>query len=509
MATLIMAMEPSRSNSDIELLAPSNPYFPDKKRALISEGEPQTSQEQKHNSDLEDIRQDAFPPESAVEALQKWNFPKINMWRVFATFWSFFVVGMNDGSYGALIGHLEKYYSLSYTVVSLIFLSPFVGYSLSSILNNHVHLLLGQRGVAIIGPTCHLVSYIIIAIHPPYPVLVVMYIFVGFGNGLIDAAWCAWLGNMANANEVQGVLQACYALGATVSPLIATGLISGGGLGWWSFYYIMVKPSLPSLSVSLPPQVMSQWLTSDTQIGTSAPELLTSSTTFWKQTGAIYAAENPRDPSSSTGRTREALKNKFTWIFALFIFGYMGAEISLGGWIVTFMANVRHANAFASSASATGFWAGMTAGRLGLSFLTSRLGEYKSVILYLSCAAALELIFWLVPNLVVSAVAVAFMGVFMGPMFPTAIVLVAKLLPKSLHVGTIGFATAFGGSGGAIFPFIVGAIAQAKGVKTLQPIILALITAISVLWVFLPGARHIKGSMHRERESENEGVELR
>jgi fucose permease len=71
-----------------------------------------------------------------------------------------------------------------------------------------------------------------------------MFIFVGFGNGLIDAAWCAWIGNMANANEVQGVLQACYALGATVAPLITTGLISSGGLGWYSFYYIMVRLDL-------------------------------------------------------------------------------------------------------------------------------------------------------------------------------------------------------------------------------------------------------------------------
>lgn len=233
------------------------------------------------------------------------------------------------------------------------------------------------------------------------------------------------------------------------------------------------------------------------QIGTSTLELITSSITFWKQTGGIYAVENPRDPASSTGRTREALRNKLTWIFALFIFGYMGAEISLGGWIVTFMANVRHANAFASGATATGFWAGMTVGRLGLSFLTARLGEWPSVILYLGCGAGLELIFWLVPNLVVSAVAIALMGVFMGPMFPTAIVLVAKLLPKSLHVGTIGFATAFGGSGGAIFPFIVGAIAQAKGVKTLQPVILALLVAIGGLWIVLPGARQVKGSRER------------
>ena len=59
-------------------------------------------------------------------------------------------------------------------------------------------------------------------------------------------------------------------------------------------------------------------------------------------------------------------------------------------------------------------------------------------------------------------------------------------MPKHLHVGSIGFATAFGGSGGAIFPFIVGAIAQAKGVKSLQPVILVLLGAISALWLLLP-----------------------
>jgi len=43
------------------------------------------------------------PPEDAVEALERWNSPDGNMWRVFATFWSFLIVGMNDGSYGALV----------------------------------------------------------------------------------------------------------------------------------------------------------------------------------------------------------------------------------------------------------------------------------------------------------------------------------------------------------------------------------------------------------------------
>lgn len=149
------------------------------------------------------------------------------------------------------------------------------------------------------------------------------------------------------------------------------------------------------------------------------------------------------------------------------------------------MKRVRFASSFKAGASSTGFWAGMTVGRCGLSFLTSRLGEFRSVILYLSISMGLQLIFWLVPSFIVSALAVAFLGVFLGPLFPTAVVLMTKLLPRDLHVGSIGFATAFGGSGGSVFPFIIGAIAQHRGVKSMQPVILALLVAMAILWLCL------------------------
>jgi fucose permease len=121
-----------------------------------------------------------------------------------------------------------------------VFLSPLVGYTASAILNNTVHLRFGQRGIALIGPLCHLVSYIIIALHPPYPVLVVAFMISGFGNGLEDAAWNAWIGNLANANEVLGFLHGFYGLGATISPLIATSMITKANMPWYAFYYIMV-----------------------------------------------------------------------------------------------------------------------------------------------------------------------------------------------------------------------------------------------------------------------------
>jgi fucose permease len=106
--------------------------------------------------------------------------------------------------------------------------------------------------------------------------------------------------------------------------------------------------------------------------------------------------------------------------------------------------------------------------------------------IYLPITMALELIFWLVPQFYVSAVAVSLQGFFLGPLFPAAIVAATKLLPRHLHVSAIGFAAAFGGSGAAIFPFAVGAIAQAKGVQVLQPVVLALLGVILGLWLCLP-----------------------
>lgn len=97
-----------------------------------------------------------------------------------------------------------------------------------------------------------------------------------------------------------------------------------------------------------------------------------------------------------------------------------------------------------------------------------------------------ELLFWLVPNFTVSAVAVAFQGFFLGPLFPAAVVVATRLLPRHLHVTSVGFSAAFGGMGAAVFPFAVGAIAQSKGVGVLQPIILALFAIIFVLWLLLP-----------------------
>lgn len=216
---------------------------------------------------------------------------------------------------------------------------------------------------------------------------------------------------------------------------------------------------------------------------------------FWQKTGAVYRAEHARETAEAGGAgTREALKSKVTWLCSLFFFAYMGVEVGLGGWVVTFMLRVRNASRYASGISGTGFWAGMAAGRAGLGFVTERFGERLCVSIYLALSIGLQLLFWLVPEFIVSAIAVALLGFFLGPLFPGAVMITAKLLPKHIHVSAIGFAMALGGTGGTVFPFAIGAIASgAGGVRVLQPIILALIAVVTIVWLSFPRIKKGEG----------------
>ncbi|GIK04386.1 hypothetical protein Aspvir_008469 [Aspergillus viridinutans] len=393
--------------------------------------------------------------DAIVQEKQKWNDPPINKWRLLATFASFAVVGASDGVYG-----FREDYKLSTTVVSLIFVTPFAGYTMATLIVNKIHMTFGQRGIATIGPLCHIIPFVVMAIHPPWPVMLAVYVIVGLGNGLIDAAWNSWIADMANANTMMGFLQAFYGLGATLSPTIATQMIKSG-LRWNYFYY--------------------------TLLGGSVLELLTSVAMFWKENADSFGAKNRKSPESSGGsRTTEAMKSPITWLIAIWLFVYMGVEVSVGGWVVDFMVQVRNGEPFESGLVPTGFWAGVTIGRLVLGFVNDWLGERIAITIYLAISIALELVFWLVPRFVVSAVAVSLLGFFTGPLFPAAIVVAAKLLPKHLHTPGIGLASALAGGGGAILPFVAGAISGARRVQSLQPFILALLVLLIIIWVLLP-----------------------
>ena len=88
----------------------------------------------------------------------------------------------------------------------------------------------------------------------------------------------------------------------------------------------------------------------------------------------------------------------------------------------------------------------------------------------LTVDSSLELVVWLVPSFVGGAIAVSFIGMFLGPIYPIVMNHSARILPHWLLTGAIGWIAGLGQAGSAFIPFITGAIASKEGIKTLQPV---------------------------------------
>ncbi|KAK7414047.1 hypothetical protein QQX98_007079 [Neonectria punicea] len=358
--------------------------------------------------------------------------------RLFTCFFAFLVYGMNDGAPGALVPLLEAHYSLPYSIVSLIF-GPMAGCIVASFSSNQLHHADGRRGVAALATWSYTAAYIGMALHPPFGLVVPLLMLTGYGSGLMNGSWNSWVGGLVQGSTLLGFLHGCWGPGATLAPVIVSALVSNGS-GWWVFYYIMA-----SLAASA--AVCVTWA-------------------FWSDVGGQNGVSAS---SQSHGLTLAVLKDKVTLLLSAFMLIYVGAEVTIDGWLFTFMMSVRNGSSSSSSLVASGFWIGITVGRFVLGWITGYVGEKLMVSIHLIVAIGLELGFWLGGEFVVSAVMIALVGLSIGMIMPSGIHMMPKLLPPEKHIVSVGFGTAFAISGSAIFPFAVGALAQARGVQVLQP----------------------------------------
>jgi len=66
--------------------------------------------------------------------------------------------------------------------------------------------------------------------------------------------------------------------------------------------------------------------------------------------------ENPEDVASKSRNLKLALKNRVTICGALFIFAYQGAEVSISGWVISFLINYRDGDPTHVGYVTAGFW---------------------------------------------------------------------------------------------------------------------------------------------------------
>ncbi|KAF8285285.1 hypothetical protein DL93DRAFT_2174436 [Clavulina sp. PMI_390] len=123
---------------------------------------------------------------------------------------------------------------------------------------------------------------------------------------------------------------------------------------------------------------------------------------------------------------------------------------------------------------------------MGLIWLNRRVGQQRIIYFYTLAAIALELTIWFIPSLYENAIAVAFVGVALGPFYPIVMNVASVLLPRRVLTAAIGWIASIGQTGSAAFPFALGAMAEKHGVQTLQPLVVAMLGSLLGIWFLIP-----------------------
>ncbi|RAH40377.1 putative MFS efflux transporter [Aspergillus brunneoviolaceus CBS 621.78] len=265
-------------------------------------------------------------------------------------------------------------------------------------------------------------GFVIIICKPPFPAVVASFFLLGLGMAVCLALNNVYCANLANSTAALGGLHGSYGVGGVVGPLVATAMASHG-VRWSLFYCINLALSLFNLAFAV-------W-----SFANYEKELPAQLLGALQQTASRQA--NGGESRSRSRLLKQVVKDKTTLLGALFIFAYQGAEVSISGWVVSFLISYRHGDPSHVGYVSAGFWAGITLGRFFLSHPAHFIGEKLSVILLVIGSIAFQLMTWLIPNIIGDAVAVAIVGLLLGPVYPCATAVFSKLLPRSMQTSSV------------------------------------------------------------------------
>jgi fucose permease len=359
-------------------------------------------------------------------------------WQMGLIFLGIFLLGTNDGAIGVLIPSLRAQYSRDAGTVGEVFLFSSIGYLITALSNGFLVERLGQRAILLLGTAAFFLSVGLVSLAPPFTVVLVLLLLQGCGKASIDVGCNASLVQLPGGTTLLNYLHAIHGIGALLGPVLASTIVISG-LGWNRVYVAWAAMGLVLL------------------VGLAA--------TF---KGA------PRS-FQQDGRTRKgtivvaALRTRIIWISALFFLVFVGVEFSLGSWSYSFLIDERHGSALLMGWVVSGYWLGVTAGRLALARRAHRVGEKRLIQLCLGGAVLGLLLLWLVPLGAVAALGLGLTGFCLGPISATTMARLSNRIASPLLPSALGFLLSAASIGNALCSWFAGDLVHLLGLGSLLP----------------------------------------
>ncbi|CCH62318.1 hypothetical protein TBLA_0H00250 [Henningerozyma blattae CBS 6284] len=460
------------------------------------------------------------------------NVPLVKL-QIFACLILFVVFGINDQTTGALMPTLKDKYNVSEVVLANIFLFQIGGYTISSLINEQIHRLVGVRGVVILACCLSITFYTLMFLEPPSFIYYICYVLpLGLSTGLLDCTGNVLVGGLVeNNNEWMGIMHGMYGAASMATPPIASHFSESGH--WNRFFLLPLTGSIIGLLISIPAFRYDNAIKYDydclheeqahhiTETGSSYEHFINTDRNDSKkpmlieinnngsalEEGSILDSENNQQSittllsQSNTESGFALLKKPQILLYALYLFIYLGAEVGTGSWLLTFLLNSKSSDRIGMSYVTSSYWAGLTFGRFTLGFVTNRAFKnvYRASTFYSVLTVIAYTLFVCIsvkvpgdptnsysPYFILFFIIMFLCGVFIGPLFPNASIVALQVLPKKYHVGGIGIAVAVGGCGCALLPYLIGIVSHAINLNLFPVLCWTMVVSFTLIWELYP-----------------------
>lgn len=376
-------------------------------------------------------------------------------------FFGFALVGLSGGATGVLLPSLSAFYHVGDAVIGLLFVVSSLGYFLSSLGIGLLMEWIGLGWLLVLGAASMLLGLLTFGLEPPFVVLLLTRLLVGFGAGIIETGLNVYVTALPRHTTLLNYLHAFYGAGALVGPLLASTMLALAW-GWNSVYFLMGGLCFPL--------VLGCCILFDS----------------FRSEQPIHEAREGQSPVRENV-LNATLKLPVVWLAALFLLIYVGVEVSLGNWSYSFLLAARHQGTVQAGWIVSGYWLGLTLGRFLLQSLAERMGVGTKALMY-ACLIGIViglLLIWFVPFGITAAIGFCFIGFSVAPIYPLTVAIAPTLVPVRFAPSAIGVLVSVSIIGLALFPWVAGILAQALGIWTLLPYTLALTLALFGFWYYL------------------------
>ncbi|HYO48794.1 MAG TPA: MFS transporter [Chloroflexia bacterium] len=375
--------------------------------------------------------------------------------RVVLAYAAFVMIGAQDGALGVLLPSIQGAFSIDKSTVSILFLFGTAGYLMAAFSSGLLVERLGTRLFLTLGGCAFVLGSAGVWVALSFPVMLVSFLALAFGVGVIDAGLNTYVAGLPNNTGLLNYLHACYGLGALIGPIVASAFLALS-IAWTAVYLLWAITSLViALGLCL----------------------------AFRGLGRVRHTQG--DGKQGRNVLLSALDLRVVWLAAIFLLLYVGGEMSLGSWTYSLFTEERAFAPLIAGWTVSGFWMGLTLGRLLLGRVATRIGDHNLIQLCLAGTIVGLVMVWLSPFQPIAAIGLWLTGFSLGPIFPTAIAIMSRMVAPRVLPSAIGFAASAGSAGAAFFPWLAGNLAEGFGLWTLMPYVMAVsLLMLAVWWAF-------------------------